>query len=122
MGLRKVFYCVFGLDAFADAFDPVVVRGGIGGGIKLAEGHVEDVGGLVLVKDANRLAVDHILGDLNAIKARKVAPPLRIGDDLVWQAVEHNLQHISSTVVHRRTAGGRFKGLAIFFKEANGLT
>ena len=57
MRLREVIYCVFSFDSLADALDLFVVRSGIFGRVELAEGHIEDIGGLILVEYANGFAV-----------------------------------------------------------------
>ena len=87
MRLREVIYCVFSFDSLADALDLFEVRSGIFGRVELAEGHIEDIGGLILVEYANGFAVYHVAGRLDAVKARKVSAPLRVSVDFSRQAV-----------------------------------
>ena len=110
MRLREIFNRVFFLDALADVFHAQIMRHSIVRRVELGEGHLEVVRHLVDISHAETAPVLNVARGAHAlVKTGVVAPPLRRGDDLLWQALEDNLQNISSTVFVR----GRFKFRAI---------
>ena len=122
MRLGKIFNGVFFLYALADVFHPQIMRRCVISRVKLAKGHLEIVRHLINVRHADSAPIGDIAwGAYAVVKAGIIPPPLRRRNDLVGQAVQNNLQDISSTVVHSRAVGGAFKGCAVILEELKRL-